>query len=1374
MMQKPNRLFMAFALIFMMTGAAMAQNTLFSATFDAAVLDTTTKWKRGSNSSLVITQNNYLRVLSQSDSATGWIVTKAAYGGINNKNISASLKILKPGIESDLGLCPTSPVHSEPNGIYNQSNYYRFYISGPGYQPPYTLLVYKKKNGATETPLHTFELPSPYDAGNTPFHIRIRLGEEMIYFEYSKDGCYWYVVYFERFDLPNYMTSTPFYYEIAASNKLVGSVRDTLKVDDFKIESYLPTGYPATTILNDTLKSSTFNSSANPGVSRKVWGGNFIGGKWKPSSSQPNANMVYYDLGRYIENGSLEIDVTKFYPPEQNNPDTVNIPRHHVLAMFRQPWVGHHAVEDVDMFWDLHTGNQFSGGVKFLSNTYYSCDEFTTEIIGGSTRRWAQWVKSTTPYRLKITWDNLSLKYFRNDTLHAWHVLKNPMQLRYLCVGRDSTVSADKTTGYMHNQYPTMSDADGPLYSNLIVKELRPSTAAPVINNSSVVDRYQNAARISWATSAAAVCYVKYGLTTTYGKTTKVLGPPATAFTTLLANLFADTTYHYKIYAEGEGGQIVQSADSTFRTATNGIYVFKPVADTYIEANDRTPSTKPTKDHGWLYGPTRAEGNYGWMNLMTAESRDAFLQFNVAGATGTINQATLRLYGRRTNANTGADVKQFTPVLSNWELNATWLDATSTHQYLNRSTYSSAPLLDSFSSTTMGQWHSVNVSATTPNGNNYYFVLQGTGRAGDPGDDESYLHGGSFDSRESPNNQPELIISTIQPTFTEVNISLPGVEDGDAAWGDYDKDGDMDIIITGLGTADLPVSKILRNNNNGASFDTLTFALTPLSSSTAAWGDFDMDNDLDLVLAGQSSSGKVTQVYRNDNNSFVAHTTSLTGIIDGDAAWGNYNHDKYLDLLISGRSDSASYYTKLYQGSSSGSTRTWAPTTIALPQLQYSAVAWGDNNLDGYVDLLLAGTNAANANIIKVYNNNAAQGFTPATNGPPQDMIGSLAWGNFDTDDDLDMAFAGRSNALTSVYKRKSDATFESVDAASLIDVKRGTVAWGDYDNDGDLDLLVTGELANGTARISKVYRNDPPPAGSTSRKFVDINAPLIGVHNGAAAWGDYDNNGDLDILLAGNTNASGASSRITKIYKNILNVPNDSSSTPNNLTVSYSATDSVYTLKWAKANDDRTPQAALTYNVMIGTSSNSFNIVSPMSNKYTGKRWIPARGNAETDTSYILNRRGLATGIYYWKVQAVDNIWEGSAFSAEATFTVTLAKAAETDSLADSDSTATAHAIPKTFALSHNYPNPFNPSTRLNLNLPENGRVKAIVYNLMGQEVARLQDAAMTAGYRYLNWDGKNKFGANVSSGTYLVKVVFEGVSGVRKESTSRILLVK
>ena len=71
------------------------------------------------------------------------------------------------------------------------------------------------------------------------------------------------------------------------------------------------------------------------------------------------------------------------------------------------------------------------------------------------------------------------------------------------------------------------------------------------------------------------------------------------------------------------------------------------------------------------------------------------------------------------------------------------------------------------------------------------------------------------------------------------------------------------------------------------------------------------------------------------------------------------------------------------------------------------------------------------------------------------------------------------------------------------------SVAWGDYDNDGDLDILLTGD--SDTYPISKIYRNN---GDNTFTEQTSI--ALTGVFCCSAKWGDYDNDGDLDILLTG------------------------------------------------------------------------------------------------------------------------------------------------------------------------------------------------------------------------------------------------------------------
>src|SRR5436190_1034322 len=78
-------------------------------------------------------------------------------------------------------------------------------------------------------------------------------------------------------------------------------------------------------------------------------------------------------------------------------------------------------------------------------------------------------------------------------------------------------------------------------------------------------------------------------------------------------------------------------------------------------------------------------------------------------------------------------------------------------------------------------------------------------------------------------------------------------------------------------------------------------------------------------------------------------------------------------------------------------------------------------------------------------------------------------------------------------------------------------VIWGDYDNDGDLDLLVTGVTSStpGAAALTRLYRND-------GGVFTSIPHPFPDCYLGGVAWGDYDNDGDLDVVITG-TASSGA-----------------------------------------------------------------------------------------------------------------------------------------------------------------------------------------------------------------------------------------------------------
>jgi hypothetical protein len=133
-----------------------------------------------------------------------------------------------------------------------------------------------------------------------------------------------------------------------------------------------------------------------------------------------------------------------------------------------------------------------------------------------------------------------------------------------------------------------------------------------------------------------------------------------------------------------------------------------------------------------------------------------------------------------------------------------------------------------------------------------------------------------------------------------------------------------------------------------------------------------------------------------------------------------------------------------------------------------------------------------------------------------------VAWGDYDDDGDLDILLAGTtgSTRVTEVWENGGSDTFTQA-SIPLTGTSDGGVAWSDYDDDGDLDILLTGYT--GSTRVTEVWRND---GGGT---FAQASVDLTGVSNSSVAWGDYDDDGDLDILLAGTTGTA----RVAEVWRN-------------------------------------------------------------------------------------------------------------------------------------------------------------------------------------------------------------------------------------------------
>ena len=80
--------------------------------------------------------------------------------------------------------------------------------------------------------------------------------------------------------------------------------------------------------------------------------------------------------------------------------------------------------------------------------------------------------------------------------------------------------------------------------------------------------------------------------------------------------------------------------------------------------------------------------------------------------------------------------------------------------------------------------------------------------------------------------------------------------------------------------------------------------------------------------------------------------------------------------------------------------------------------------------------------------------------------------------------------------------------------------------------------------------------------------------------------------------------------------------------------------------------------------------------------------------------------------------------------------------------------AVPDEYALHPNYPNPFNPLTRVNYDIPKDGPVELIVFDILGREVVTLMDANIQAGYHTMTWRGLNKHRPAVAAGVYFFQL--------------------
>lgn len=421
---------------------------------------------------------------------------------------------------------------------------------------------------------------------------------------------------------------------------------------------------------------------------------------------------------------------------------------------------------------------------------------------------------------------------------------------------------------------------------------------------------------------------------------------------------------------------------------------------------------------------------------------------------------------------------------------------------------------------------------------------------------------------------------TSAPVFTEVTAKesgitwvhnnamsaeryLPETVGAGCVFFDYDNDGWMDIYFVNSGPSDFftpktPLKNALYHNNHNGTFTDVTDKAGVAGGTFgmgANAGDYDGDGWVDLYV---TSYGR-NILYRNNGNGTFTDVTAKAGVAAPGwstcAVWFDYDNDGKLDLFVSSfvlynkemscgnNRLGQKYYciprvfkpqpSHLYHNNGNGTfTDVNVESGIAgSPGKSFGVVATDVNN-DGLIDLFVANDTMPNFLFINKGNGKFEEvgllaGVAYSDAGAPRSGMGVDA-NDFDGDGWQDLFVANIDQELFSLYHNLKDSTFADK-PGEIGPATRLLSGWGlkffDYDNDGNPDLF----LANGhpddmvetlTTRVK--YREPLLMFQNTGSGFKNVSAQSGGAFTKdyparGLAVGDYDNDGDLDVLISNN-----------------------------------------------------------------------------------------------------------------------------------------------------------------------------------------------------------------------------------------------------------------
>ncbi|MCB2205317.1 VCBS repeat-containing protein [bacterium] len=566
------------------------------------------------------------------------------------------------------------------------------------------------------------------------------------------------------------------------------------------------------------------------------------------------------------------------------------------------------------------------------------------------------------------------------------------------------------------------------------------------------------------------------------------------------------------------------------------------------------------------------------------------------------------------------------------------------------------------------------------------------------------------------------------------------------SWGDYNSDGNQDLIYG---------SHLYRNDGNGSFTDVGAGAGYDGGSDVNMFVDIDNDGDLDIVCQPENI------LYFNEDGSFRKVTGGETGMgISRNTtamSFADYDFDSYPDLFVA----NGEYIYKQNPQNPSDS--------ALVPGAAWEAFFYGNTQTGKFRDVkssVLGGYRAGQYGRNPYNQQETVSGYRPIT---------GANWVDVDGDGDLDLYACN--NRLQPNYLFENQGTGFLREVSSLHGLQ-GVVKtdpnlvgffgnsrgcdFADYDNDGDPDLFIGEALEKfrlAAGDMTAVWTNSGPPNAQYSQVPNTTSKLNFHLYDGDVAWGDFDNDGLLDVLVTSGENCFNAT-----LYKQ-----NADQSFTN---VSYSAgIDAVNSLgvAWADYDNDGDLDVAIAtetglrlYRNDMAAAGNwvAFDLRSINSNSYaigakidvivggtTYTRWVTAGKGAGSQEPYVQH-----VGI--GEATSVDSVmvrWPDGKKLTLNDVDINMIHVVEEQPPV---SVGGNPAAPVAMQLDQNYPNPFSlgnhATTSIAFELGGQQEVELRIYDSKGALVRTLVAGRYDAGQHQISWDGRDNSGRPVASGSY------------------------